>query len=101
MPQVVPAARALVHASTPRDDTAAAWWDRLDSAQSTIERVVRRLAEEGELDPIWSIEQAVDILASLTHPRSWNDLVSNRDWSPEAFVDAQVEIATRVLLRKE
>lgn len=57
-----------------------------------------RLADEGALDARWTVEEATDILWSLTHPRAWDDLIGHRGWKPGRFVDCQVELAELIAL---
>lgn len=98
VPRILPVARALYNAAATDEDAARAWWDRMDAAREMIRQVVRRLADEGALDPTWTVAEATDIAWAITHPRVWDDLVEHHGWDPGRFVDRQVELAERTLL---
>lgn len=98
VPHILPVARALYDAAATDEDAARAWWDRMDAAREMIRRVVQRLADEGELDPTWTVAEATDIAWAITHPRVWDDLVEHHGWDPGRFIDRQVELAERTLL---
>jgi AcrR family transcriptional regulator len=99
LPSILPVARALQDAAARDEDAAAAWWDRMDSARLMMRRAVEQLAREGGLDDRWEIDDAADVLWSLTHPQAWEDLVGHRGWEPQSFVDRIVEIAELILVR--
>lgn len=101
VPQILPVARALANAAPHDEDAARAWWDRMDSARGTIRATVQRLLDEGDLDPTWDIDDAADMLWSITHPRAWDDLVDHCGWDASHLVDRQVQVAQRVLLRPD
>ncbi len=98
VPDILPVARALYAASATDDAAAVAWWDRMTAATRPVRRVVERLHAEGFLDPSWEPEEATQFLWSLTHLRTWDDLVVHHGWAPERFVERQIEAAKRVLL---
>lgn len=98
VPDILPVARALYAASATDPAAAAAWWDRMAAAMRPIRHVVGRLHAEGALHPSWEPEEATQFLWSLTHLRTWEDLVVHHGWAPERFVQRQVEAANRVLL---
>jgi AcrR family transcriptional regulator len=98
VPTILPVARALWSAAATDEDAATAWWDRMDHVRLTMRRVIERLAGEGALDGRWTVEEAADILWSLTHPRAWDDLIGHRGWESGRFVDRQVEIAGLILI---
>ena len=101
VPQILPVARALQAAAGGDDDAAAAWWDRMDALRLLLRRVIQRLADAGELDECWSVDDATDIVWSVAHPLGWDSVIGHLKRRPEPFIDRQVEVANRVLLRRQ
>lgn len=56
---------------------------------------------EGQLAPQWDIETATDLLWSLTSWQVWEQLVVDRGWSKEDYVDHLRSVLRRTLLRNE
>lgn len=78
-----------------RTDAAAAraWQSRLKSRLEGCRAIVSRLKAEGSLRP--ELDPAIaDILWTMTSLRMWEDLVLEREWSPEQY---QVSV-TNVLI---
>jgi AcrR family transcriptional regulator len=98
VPDILPMARALYAASTTDPAAADAWWDRSVAAGTPMKLAAKRLRAEGLLDSSWTPEQAAEFLWLLMHPRGWDDLVLQRGWSAEQYVDRQIEAAKRILL---
>ncbi len=98
LPRVLPVARALQNAAATDDAAASAWWDRMDAVRLVIRRVIQRLADDHDLDESWSVDEATDILWSITHPRAWDDLINHHGWSPTSLVERHIQIAHRILL---
>ncbi|MGH9194385.1 MAG: hypothetical protein ACRD1T_01430 [Acidimicrobiia bacterium] len=59
------------------------------------------LDREGQLAPQWDIETATDLLWSLTSWQVWEQLVVDRGWSKEDYVDHLRSVLRRTLLRNE
>lgn len=96
--EILPVARALHAAAATDADAETAWWEAMDRGLSNTRLLVQRLDAEGVLDPLWDLEEAAQMLWSLTHVRVWDDLVEHHGWDPGQFLDRQVEVARRVLL---
>ncbi len=72
-----------------RTDKAAekAWQDRLRHRLDGCREIVRRLRAEGVLKPDLSEGVAAEPLWNVTSFRTWEDLVLERKWSPERYVE--------------
>jgi AcrR family transcriptional regulator len=72
-----------------RQDPAAesAWRDRQDHRLEGSRAVIARLAAEGRLRPGLDPALAADLLWTLTSVAVWDDLVTQRGWSAEAYRD--------------
>ena len=70
-----------------RTDAAAAraWQDRLQSRLQGCRAIVSRLETEGSLRPGLDPSIAADLLWTMTSLRMWEDLVLEREWSPEQY----------------
>jgi len=79
-----------------RTDAAAAraWQSRLKSRLEGCRAIVSRLKADGSLRPELDPSIAADLLWTMTSLRMWEDLVLEREWSPEQY---QVYV-TNVLL---
>ncbi len=79
-----------------RTDEAAerSWQDRHQHRLEGCRQIVERLRREGGLREDLDPATAADLLWTLTSPRTWEDLVLQRGWTPEHY---QLHI-TRLLL---
>ena len=70
-----------------RTDAAAAraWESRLKSRLEGCRTIVSRLKAEGSLRPELDPSIAADLLWTMTSLRMWEDLVLEREWSPEQY----------------
>lgn len=70
-----------------RTDAAAAraWQDRLQYRLEGCRAIVSRLKAEGSLRPGLDPSIAADLLWTMTSLRMWEDLVLEREWSPEQY----------------
>ena len=63
--------------------------------------VVQRLADEGNLAPGWSVDEAGDFLWALLSIHTYEYLVIDRGWSLDRYVEQLTWVARRTLLRDE
>ena len=70
-----------------RTDAAAAraWQERLKSRLDRCRAIVSRLKTEGSLRSGLDPSIAADLLWTMTSLRMWEDLVLEREWSPEQY----------------
>ena len=70
-----------------RTDAAAerAWQERLKSRWDRCRVIVARLKNDGSLRPGLDPSIATDLLWTMTSLRMWEDLVLEREWSPEQY----------------
>jgi len=59
---------------------------------------VQRLAEAGRLAEGWTVDEATDWVWAATQPGTWERLVVERGWSPDAFVERSVRSLFRELV---
>lgn len=76
----------VLEAARRTDDAAAvAWTDRMARKRSGIGRLVSRLADEGDLRPGWTTDDAADFAYALLSSQVFDVLVSERGWSVDEY----------------
>lgn len=65
---------------------AVAWRERMEAERGGIRTALQLNQAEGRLNPAWTLEQAVDVVAALVSTDSYHQLVVERGWKPEAMV---------------
>jgi AcrR family transcriptional regulator len=78
-------ATMLLAARRSDDAAAATWVDRMARKRAGIGRLVSRLAEEGDLQPGWTAEDAADFAYALLSSQVFDVLVSERGWSVDEY----------------
>jgi AcrR family transcriptional regulator len=78
-------ATMLLAARRSDDAAAATWADRMARKRAAIGRLVSRLAEEGDLRPDWTAEEAADLVYALLSSQVFDVLVSERGWSVDDY----------------
>lgn len=78
-------ARVLMQGRYHDDDLAAAWEDRMRGRRKACRRLIEWMQEDGTLKVGWTQETTVDLLWTLTSVQVWEQLVVDRDWSPEQY----------------
>lgn len=74
----------VVLSAAARSDAGAAvaWRERMEGKRAGIRMAFTRLAADGQLDPAWKVEEAVDVLAALLSNESYHSLVVEQGWQP-------------------
>jgi AcrR family transcriptional regulator len=90
VPDILPVASALHAAAASSEDAAVAWRDRMDDLREAFRIALARLRREGLLAPGWSVEAAADWVWMRTHLSGWEQLVDERGWRPERYVERTV-----------
>lgn len=95
--QVAQVLEAAQHGSD--EALAAAWRDRMRFRLGTFRAMVSVLAERGELDPGWTIDEAAQMLYAVAHFDTWRELVRELGWSDDQYVASMTRLLRRALLR--
>ena len=92
---------AAVLSAARRTDPAAeaAWQDRMTKRRSQARWLVEWLRREGLLADDWTIEDAADFVWTFLSVNTYVDLVIERGWSVERYVDRLRAVLRRSLLR--
>lgn len=86
-PMVYQVARVFMVGRYDDEALRAAWEERMESRRNLYRTVVVRLEEEGQLAAAWNRETATDILLALTSWQLWEQLVIDRGWSTEDYLE--------------
>lgn len=97
--QVFPVAQVLEASQHEDEALGAAWRDRMRFRQATFRAMVEGLAEGGELDEGWSVDDAAATLYAVAHFDTWRELVVELDWSDDRYVQSMSRLLRRALLR--
>jgi AcrR family transcriptional regulator len=90
VPDILPVAAALQTAAATSHDAAAAWRDRMDDLREALRIALARLRRDGRLAPGWSVEAAADWVWMRSHLNGWQQLVGERGWRPERYVERSI-----------
>ena len=94
---------AVAHAldAMRRTDEAAeqGWQDRLKHRLSGCGEIVEWMQREKSLKPGVSLEEARDILWSITSLRTWEDLVLERGWTAKQYEERVTRLLRTALVR--
>lgn len=86
-PVAYPVARILMTGRHEDDALQAAWEDRMTARHNLNRSVIEWLAQDGRLARAWSIDLATDLLWSLTSWQLWEQLVLDRGWTQEEYLN--------------
>lgn len=98
--QVFPVAQVLEAAQHEDEALRAAWRDRMRFRHATFRAMVEALAEGGELDESWTVDDATASLYAVAHFDTWRELVVELDWSDDRYVESMSRLLRRALLRR-
>ncbi len=98
--QVLPIAQVLESAQHDDDALGAAWRDRMRFRRGAFRSMVATLAERGELDSGWTIEDAGETLYGVAHFDTWRELVVELGWSDDHYVESMTRLLGRALLTR-
>jgi AcrR family transcriptional regulator len=87
---ILPVATALYAAAATSDDAAETWRDRMDDLREAFRIALARLHHDGRLAPGWSVDAAADWAWMRTHVSGWQQLVDERGWRPERYVERTI-----------
>jgi AcrR family transcriptional regulator len=90
IPDILPVAAALQAAAETNEDAAEAWRDRMDDLRAAFRIALARLRRDGLLAAGWSVEAAADWVWARSHLTGWQQLVGERGWRPERYVERSI-----------
>lgn len=90
IPDILPVAAALQAAAETNEDAAEAWRDRMEDLRATFRIALARLRRDGRLAAGWSVDAAADWVWARSHLTGWQQLVGERGWRTERYVERSV-----------
>lgn len=89
---------ALAAAAHTDPGAAVAWRERMSAKRGGIHIAFTRLQADGQLDPLWELEQAVDLVAALLSTEAYHSLVVERGWQPEQMIRQVWQLCRRTFV---
>jgi AcrR family transcriptional regulator len=90
VPEILPVARALEAAAINGDEGGLAWRDRMADLRELFAAALDRVAGHGRLAGGWTVPTAADWVWARAQPSTWQHLVGDRGWPPDAYADRAV-----------
>jgi AcrR family transcriptional regulator len=88
----------LTAAAVSDQGAAAAWRDRVEVKRGALRAALLRVEAEGRLGSALKVEEVVDLLAVLVSAETYQQLVVERAWSPEALIQRVWELCQHSFL---
>jgi AcrR family transcriptional regulator len=95
---VLPVAQVLEAAQYTDEALGAAWRNRMAYRRKTFAAMIEQLAEQGDLSPDLSIDDASALLYGVAHFDTWRELTRRVGWSEDQYVAAMTRLLCRSLL---
>jgi AcrR family transcriptional regulator len=76
----------------------AAWRDRMDRSRAAHRAIIQRIADEGRLADVWTVDAAADLFYTVTMQGPWRELTRELGWTPEQYAENVSELFRRSLL---
>jgi AcrR family transcriptional regulator len=96
--EVFPVAQVLEAEQHQHEAPGAAWRNRMRFRQATFHAMIETLAERGELDHEWSIDDSAAVLYAVAHFDTWRELVIALGWSDDRYVESMTRVLCRALM---
>lgn len=97
--RVMPVDRAIQQAHDRDEDAGAHRVRVMAGKRKGCERIFRRVADDDDLDPMWSVESATDMLMALTTSDVVGTLMIDCGWQQDRFAEHFAQLLRRTFLR--
>ena len=77
--------RILELAADSDEALAAVWKDRMTGRRGHVRRIADRISDEGQLAAGWTVQEAADLIFTVTLPGPWRVLTSVAGWSEKRY----------------
>lgn len=98
---VLPVAQVLEAAQHDDQALGTAWRDRMELRQKTFSAMVKQIADGGELDSGWTIQDASALLYAIAHFDNWRELIQHLCWTEDHYVESMTRLLCRSLLARQ
>lgn len=100
IPKIHGVAKALIAMQGEEEDAFVAWKDRMDALREGCFNVVKLLEEQQILNDKFKVEEARDLLWSITSVSQWENLRVYCGWSQEQYLERVREMALATLMNQ-
>ncbi len=98
IPEIYGVARALLSMKETDEAAAMAWDDRMSAFREGCEAAITALHKDGELMPVYSVQQATDILWTLLSVRNWEQFTVDCGWSRKKYNETTKLLAHQIFV---
>ena len=95
---VLPVAQVLEAAQYDDEALGTAWRDRMEMRQIAFSTMINQIAEGGELESGWSIQDASALLYAIAHFDNWRELTQHLGWTEDHYVESMTRLLCRSFL---
>ncbi|WP_271844970.1 TetR/AcrR family transcriptional regulator [Cognatishimia sp. SS12] len=99
-PAIYPLQQALTRLGEDDQEAKAAWGHRLDALKEGCDAAIGMLADDGALNPAYSLKEACDYYFSLLSLEAWAYCVQRAGWTEDRYLD-QVQTVTQQLFVRD
>ena len=93
IPAVYGPGRAMMAMMETDDEAAKAWNQRMWDVREGCEAAIKALKADQPLSPVYSVNQATDLLWTLLSVRSWEQLTQQCGWSQKKYIKSMKTLA--------
>jgi AcrR family transcriptional regulator len=93
IPQVYGPGKAMMAMMETDEATAKAWNQRMWDVREGCEAAIKALKKDNTLSPVYSVNQASDLLWVMLSVRSWEQLIQQSGWSQKKYVKTMKTLA--------
>jgi AcrR family transcriptional regulator len=98
---VRPVAQVLEAAQYDDEALGKAWRDRMAFRQKTFSAMIKQIAEGGELDAGWTLQDASALLYAVASFDNWRELTQHLGWTEDHYVEAVTRSLRRTFLNRQ
>lgn len=98
IPEIIGIAKAMLATRETDEATAAAWNEVMGCLKGVCRETVDVLAEEGNLAPEWTREQATDLFMAMISVNAWEELTLESGWTNAEYVERMKKLLKRALI---
>ncbi len=101
IPEIYCVAGPLMAMQDTDKEANAAWWQRMQDMREGCEAAILALQRDGQLNPAFLPEQAIDLLWTLLSVRNWRQLTKTCDWSQAVYVQQMQQTAKKLFIQNQ
>ncbi|MCB9450837.1 MAG: TetR/AcrR family transcriptional regulator [Anaerolineaceae bacterium] len=87
IPEIYGLAKVMLSTRDTDEATAAAWDDRMGCLRDACQAIIETLAHEAILAPVWTPNEAIEMLWAMLSVSHWEQLTVECGWSNAQYID--------------